>query len=659
MKRAATYLALALIGLQAPAYAQPEGEGEAPPAEPETGAPSTDEDEAQPGDEPAAPETPEPESPPPPADDLPAWDAVPAEGDTTLGQNLEADWDTAAGPEAQVSFPWIESHGYFRMRTDLFYNFDLGTFRLSEGRGTSPFLPPLTETDTEGSGHPELPEHTYRRGAETQAGANIRFRYQPTIHITENLRIRTTLDLLDNLVLGSTPDAGPRTLFPGRPDSPLVTFSGTQVPPEAGHTSWYDSVRVKHLWGEWKTPLGQVVFGRTMSHWGLGVLANGGNCLDCDFGDSVDRIMGVTKLFDTYLAVAWDFPVEGAVGFPGLPNLRTQPLGQAFDFDQRDDVNQWVIAIFQRPVTRREKEQRARQLNELREPAFDWGVYNVIRTHAFEANYISGGQLPPEGRSDYQLLDTKAFAYIPDAWLSFEIRPQRNHAYQLQLEAVGIFGVIEELPQRAGRAKFECLDPTITNIDDCPEELLVRPRKRDLTQWGYALEFDARREKLKFGFHHGIASGDDTDGFGILDKIPLDSNDPRDQEITNFKFDRDYHVDLILFRELIGGVTNAAYFKPYVGYDLIFQDNEAWGFQLSALYAFAMEPRATPGNERNLGLEFDLELYIHEYDTFKWSLSYGILFPFGAFDLLNVEETAVIAEPEIAQTIQMLIGMMF
>ena len=32
------------------------------------------------------------------------------------------------------------------------------------------------------------------------------------------------------------------------------------------------------------------MFGRMGYHWGLGILHNGGNCLDCDYGDTYDRV---------------------------------------------------------------------------------------------------------------------------------------------------------------------------------------------------------------------------------------------------------------------------------------------------------------------------------------------------------------------------------
>ena len=40
----------------------------------------------------------------------------------------------------------------------------------------------------------------------TQAGANMRFRLDPELHISDNLRVISQIDLLDNLVLGSTPN---------------------------------------------------------------------------------------------------------------------------------------------------------------------------------------------------------------------------------------------------------------------------------------------------------------------------------------------------------------------------------------------------------------------------------------------------------------------
>ena len=41
------------------------------------------------------------------------------------------------------------------------------------------------------------------------------------------------------------------------------------------------------------TPLGQLRFGRMPSHWGLGMLVNAGDGIDCDYQTNADRIMFV------------------------------------------------------------------------------------------------------------------------------------------------------------------------------------------------------------------------------------------------------------------------------------------------------------------------------------------------------------------------------
>lgn len=588
--------------------------------------------------------------------ELPEWAPAPeaiAPVDHS-GQTLDATQEWAATQSTSVGYPMIEHHGYMRIRMDLFHNLDLDTFR--NGVGSSPVLPPLTEIDQNGSQHPEDPNHRYRRGADTLAGANIRLRYEPTLHVNENLRVRTTLDILDNTVLGSTPDVG-------RPDMPIEMFSESQGVSASGVNGYQDSIRVKRLYGEWRNVVGLTTFGRMPNHWGMGMLANSGDCLDCNFGDNVDRIAHTAKLFDTYLTVAWDFVAEGFVGHSGLHDNRNQPFGQPYDFDQRDDVNQYVIAIFNKPVSKRELEERQDALNRRRDFVWDWGVYQAIRDQSFSSTSTTGA--PPTVANQIQLVDVKGFTYTPDVWLNFEYRPRKRVGYRLQLEAAATIGVIEEIPDRAiaQRRKTECSDPAVSNIEDCNDTF--EPRRRDVQQWGVAAEFDVRNEQLEWGLHSGAASGDSA-GFGILDRSPIQSNG-RDSSISNFRFDRDYIVDLILFREIIGGVTNAMYFKPYLAYNFVDEgedgalDREKWGFKLSGMYAQALVADGTPGENSPLGLEFDLELYMHEIGAFKWSLAYGILFPMSGLDSLSVDEQqrTVRTQANTAQTLQMNMGFQF
>src|SRR6185369_2148048 len=180
----------------------------------------------------------------------------------------------------------------------------------------------------------------------TQAGANMRFRLNPELHISDNLRVMSQIDLLDNLVLGSTPEG-----YANQPSSkggyevvarggyaPLGAFASTQWAPQAGVNSTKDSIIVKRVWAEYTTPVGVLRFGRMPSHWGLGILANSGDGHDSDYQSTADRIMFVTgiKKYDLYFAGIWDFANEGITSASF-----SQQQGQPHDLTQLDDVNQY------------------------------------------------------------------------------------------------------------------------------------------------------------------------------------------------------------------------------------------------------------------------------------------------------------------------------
>jgi len=101
--------------------------------------------------------------------------------------------------------------------------------------------------------------------------------------------------------------------------------------------------------------------------------------------------------------------------------------------------------------------------------------------------------------------------------------------------------------------------------------------------------------------------------------------DPTTTKLTQFIFNRDYFVDMILFRHLIGAVTNAAYAKPFLSYDL----TKNLTFKVSNITSFALKPVATPGNGVMYGTEFDGELGFNAGGIYA-SIAYGVLFPFGA-----------------------------
>jgi uncharacterized protein (TIGR04551 family) len=534
--------------------------------------------------------------------------------------------------EAPPVYPWLEHHGYFRLRPDWFSNMHLGTYDGKNRQFTSGQPPPLTGTDD---------NREFKRDDDSIATSNMRFRYEPTFHLAENLSIRAQIDAFDNLVLGSTPDGQWQ-----RNDLPMLAFSGGQAPPESGSNSARDAIRLKRLWAQWKTPVGLLLMGRIGSHWGLGLVANKGDCEDCDYGDTNDRIMFITRAAGTYIGIGHDIVATGATN-----QYLAEPAGQARDLDDADDVSQWILAVFRRPMSADEKEQRDRDLNRARVPVFDLGFYGVYRTQELTSEWIQGAgtndRLPraamdptkPDVVAPEDLFVLKrrdAEAWIPDFWAKLEWRPQRGHHLRIELEAAAILGKIG---------------------DASPDPESKDPVSRDIAMYGGVLQTEYRANKLRVGFEVGMASGGDQGPFGIHDGFAVPSGGS-ETDITNFRFDRDYHVDLILFREIIGSVTNALYFKPTLEYDFLMATSGTLGLQIDIIYARALEASrgssivGTPSGEKDYGLELDATLFFRETGRFSLQAAYGVFFPFAAFDLPGEGTGSTRKEAETAQTIQ-------
>ncbi len=119
--------------------------------------------------------------------------------------------------------------------------------------------------------------------------------------------------------------------------------------------------------------------------------------------------------------------------------------------------------------------------------------------------------------------------------------------------------------------------------------------------------YRALEGKLRLGLESGAASGDQWDNTVQGNTNIAYANligGPNDHKLTQFLFNRDYKVDMILFRHLIGAVTNAGYVKPFLSYDL----TKSIGFKVANITSFALNPVATPGNETMYGTEFNADI---------------------------------------------------
>ncbi len=538
--------------------------------------------------------------------------------------------------EPEQTYPYVEWHGYYRFRADSFWNLDLDT------AGTSPILPPIEAliepgTDTSFSdseldspvnedGSASDIESYANSGAEHLGGANMRLRLHPIFHVTERARIHTELNLLDNVVLGSTPDGfNEADLGNGlRTDMPIIGFSGSQEPPNQ-FSAGRESITVTQLYGEVNAFFGTLRLGRMASHWGLGILANGGGsysslreprysyrgvsmaghgCLDCDFGDYVDRAMFITNLFDTYVALAWDYNYSGPLGISA-----DQYWGQPRELSNYDDVRSYVISIFQRPLREEEIAMRNRQLKEERRPAFDWGMYFVYRVQKLTAEGFNA----LEQANDYTWWPRGARAAIPDLWLRYTHEPSFGRRIRLEGEFAAILGSIDNANPNPG-------NPI---------------RQRDIRQFGGAVEFEYINRALATGLNTGFATGrtieegDETPiGFGVIDEWSVSDQEP---VLTNFKFDRNYFVDSIMFREVVGAITNAVYFNPFFQYDLFAKQDDTLGVRLDLITANAMDATTTPSGESFYGVETDVSVYWRE-PRYGTDITAGVYIPGSVFD---------------------------
>ncbi len=219
----------------------------------------------------------------------------------------------------------FQPHGYLRTRGEFFNNMQLG--RGKDLSGYTLFPGGII-------GNPP---------GSSQSDANFRFRFQPTFEVSEDLSIYLQADIFDNILLGSDPSTDHYL----DPFTPLAVFANT-------HGS--GTVNVKRVWGRVNTQLGEFLFGRMGYHWGLGILHNDGNCLDCDYGDTSDRIAFAPRDFKGHhFTVMLDLLDKGQsttgdtiCDSTGKNCVTHGELGRSVDLDTLDDGYRLAVEVTRR-----------------------------------------------------------------------------------------------------------------------------------------------------------------------------------------------------------------------------------------------------------------------------------------------------------------------
>ena len=492
----------------------------------------------------------------------------------------------------------FELEGYFRMRTDWDKNFNEG-FLDDNSIGGAPW-PRALSCNATALNHP---------CDDTLSSANMRLRLEPTFNIDEDTSVHVQADVFDNLVLGSTPvgqDLSGVYTSTNRP--PLGAFGNTQAAPVRGVNSSSDAIVVKRAWAEVGVPLGVLKAGRMPNHWGMGIWANGGGKdpisgeynYNADYGDSVDRVSFSAQIPGTNLRamIASDWNSTRLISSQTDANKGHE--GHAFDLDDNDDSNGWVGVI-----SKMDSPEDWRDAVDRGETIANYGAYFEYKTQDWDydlTGFTLGGAFDPT-----RFVPRGLKTYTPDVWGKIAIGSST-----LEAELVGQFGSLNTLTDQG-------ISGTST-----------------IRKFGGVGRYTWKgvEGKLRMGVESGFATGDQWDNtvqgqtnvaYANLLGDPAICNASHSCTLTQFMFNRDYQVDLILWHQLYGAVTNAIYAKPFLQYDI----TKSIMFKVSNVTSFAIKPVATPGNGTVYGTEFDGDIGYNAGHIFA-GLSYGVLFPFAA-----------------------------
>lgn len=473
---------------------------------------------------------------------------------------------------------WMELDGAFRWRTDVWHQMDMGLYPAVNQYGIAG---PWGEQQGEDSS-------AYR------VSSDFRLRLHPVLHVGERADLHLVMDVLDSHAGDSLGSDFTKTL------------SGDYAVPLAGQGgSGAQALAVRMAWGElFLFHIVTLKAGRMPAHWGLGLVENDARDWDTNGGDAIDGVTLTGGFAGMKVALSLDWPLEGTQATDPF-----SPWAPPIDLGDRDDIWQWRVKFERTDVYGPSK--------------VEFGLFGRIRFQEFSS---LGGKNPYEVcQSAYswdpvydctELFWRDATVFTPDGYIRFTHQFDPTLSLRLEGEIAARYASLGATQRFSGKDTSK----TLYGLGGVARGVLEAAK-----QWSVSLEF-------------GAASGDEgSQAFGILDRPvvaePDDSNwegslVARNSTVTSFALHPNFLVDQIMFRNLIGAVTNAWYLKPTVQTILDTGDYGQVFMEGSLLYARAFVASSTPGEDANLGVEADLTFGADLFEHVQLRVQGGVLFPF-------------------------------
>jgi uncharacterized protein (TIGR04551 family) len=555
-----------------------------------------------------------------------------------------AEFSGASAPGPKLQF--LELNGYFRVRGDLKDAYDLhrqadnanGAYKAA-GTGTAGnYVYP----------GPALPS-TWNGGANPRSSmpsANMRLRLEPTLNVSERVRVRMQADLFDNYLLGSRPFE--QYDLAGCPTATTTcTFVGHGSAAASGAVlTDRPVINLKLAWGEVETPLGLLSFGRMPSVWGLGIVAPAQDGLDDDFGTVADRLqfatMPVTTILGNITFVPYlDFFANGPLqGDPRWSKTTLVGVGAGQPFSPDASGSGRVLGL---KIVKLDTADELRRKLERGESSFNYGAFyeyttlSTVFAGATDQFPLATGVGTPAVTGD-DAVHRGEYDHQADLWLRY--RSPRFHA---ELEGTYLYGHVNNPTMDPGYGSAD------TNRPLHGQEVAIK-----LRQFGAALRtsFQVMPNKVTLGLELGVASGDRAPGYGNRPWMAnTDQTGPPkpavfegtqfnlkagDHDIRNFRFNPGYRPDLIFWRDIMGQVTDAFYAKPSLRVDIV--SGLAWDF--ATIFSQSLYKSSSPSTNPDtgaqgstlLGVEADTKLTLTSDEGFSAWGAAGVFQPLSAFD---------------------------